>query len=85
MFIDYAEYNTLEENILTMNDLLKITDKFLTFHNSKLLDNAGKIPHKLAMAKAAEEYNKFKIKQDQDYLSDFDEVLDKYLKGNDNE
>ena len=85
MFIDYAEYNTLEENILTMNDLLKITDKFLTFNNSKLLDNAGKISHKLAVARADEEYNKFKIKQDQDYISDFDEVLDKYLKGNDNE
>lgn len=82
MFIDYAEYNTLEENILTMNDLLKITDKFLRFNNSKLLDNAGKISHDLAMARADEEYNKFKIKQDLAYISDFDEVLDKYLKAN---
>ncbi len=81
MFIDYAEYNTLEENILTMDDLLKTTDKFLSFNNNKLLDNAGKISHKLAIAKANEEYDKFKIKQDENYISDFDEVLDKYLKG----
>ena len=83
MFIDYAEYNTLEENILTMNDLLKTTDQFLSFNNSKLLDNAGKISHKLAIKKADEEYDKFKVKQDKEYISDFDEVLDKYLKGTD--
>lgn len=85
MFLDYAEYNIITENILTMDDLLKTTEKFLEFNNSKLLDNAGKISHKLAVAKADEEYDKFKIKQDQEYISDFDEVLDKYLKGETNE
>lgn len=80
MFIDYAEYNTLERNILTMDDLLETTDKFLSFNNSKLLDNAGEISHKLAIAKADSEYDKFKIKQDKSYISDFDEELEKYLK-----
>lgn len=85
MFIDYAEYNTLEGNVLTMDDLLKTTDKFLSFNNSKLLDNSGKISHELAMKKANEEYDKFKIKQDKEYISDFDEILDKYLKGTNND
>lgn len=83
MFIDYAEYNTMQENILTMDDLLATTDRFLSFNNSKLLDNAGRISHELAITKANEEYDKFKIKQDKDYISDFDEELARYLKGND--
>ena len=49
------------------------------------MDNAGKISHELAIKKANEEYDKFKIKQDKEYISDFDEVLNKYLKGNDDE
>lgn len=83
MFIDYAEYNTMQENILTMDDLLATTDRFLSFNNSKLLDNAGRISHELAITKANEEYDKFKIKQDKDYISDFDEELERYLKVND--
>ena len=82
MFIDYAEYNTMQEKLLTMDDLLAITDKFLSFNNSALLDNAGRISHELAIAKANEEYDKFKIKQDKNYISDFDKELEKYLKGN---
>ena len=64
-----------------MDDLLKITDEFLSFNQHKLLDNAGKRSHKLVIAKADEEYDKFKIKQDENYIFDFYEVLDKYLKG----
>ena len=63
-----------------MDDLLKITDEFLSFNQHKLLDNAGKRSHKLVIAKDDEEYDKFKIKQDENYIFDFDEVLDKYLK-----
>ncbi|MFH0797686.1 MAG: hypothetical protein V2A65_11675 [Candidatus Omnitrophota bacterium] len=37
-----------------------------------------------AIAKAHEEYAKFRVKQDQGYLSDFDQAFAKYLKG-DNE
>lgn len=83
MFIDYAEYNTIQEKLLTMDDLLQITDKFLSFNNSKLLDNAGRISHELAITKANDEYDKFKVKQDKDYISDFDEELVHYLEGND--
>jgi hypothetical protein len=34
----------------------------------------------MALAKAHEEYEKFRVKQDRDYLSDFDEAFARYLK-----
>lgn len=81
MFIDRAELSAIKEEILSMNDWLSITNKFLELTDNKILQTAGSISHELAMTKANEEYDKFKVKQDQVYISDFDEVLDKYLKG----
>ena len=46
--------------------------------------SAGSVSHELAISKANEEYDKFKVKQDQEYISDFDEELEKYLKGEEN-
>ena len=58
-----------------------IADNFLSYNNQKLLSNAGKISHELAVKKAEREYEKYKIHQDQNYISDFDEKLSKYLTG----
>ena len=81
MFIDYAEFNALEENILTMQNFLEIADSFLTYNRQKLLSNAGKISHELAVTKAKKEYDRYKIIQDKNYISDFDERLSSYLIG----
>jgi hypothetical protein len=35
----------------------------------------------MAIAKAYEEFEKFRLNQDRDYLSDFDQALARYLKG----
>ena len=51
--------------------------------NDKILENAGEISHDMAMLKADEEYDKFRIKQDNEYVSDFDVEFEKYLKGQD--
>lgn len=84
MFIDRAELNALNNEVMSMNDWLGLINKFLTYSDQKILTTAGSISHELAMTKANEEYDKFKLKQDQEYISDFDEVLDKYLKGEEN-
>ena len=52
--------------------------------DNKILQTAGSISHELAIKKADEEYDKFKVKQDREYISNFDEELEKYLKGGDN-
>ena len=36
----------------------------------------------MAAAKAHQEYDKFRVKQDSEYVSNFDQEFAKYLKGN---
>jgi hypothetical protein len=81
MFIDFAELRALNRLVMTMADWLAQVEKFLNFTDQQVLRTAGKISHEMALAKAHEEYEKFRLKQDRDYLSDFDEALARYLKG----
>jgi len=81
MFIDFAEFRALNQQVMEMKDWLGYVNKFLAFSDSEILENAGAISHELAMAKADEEYDKFRVKQDYDYISQFDVELEKYLKG----
>ncbi len=81
MYIDYAEFQALNEQIMTMKDWLDITDEFLKYNRQEVLKNAGKISHDAAIAKAQSEHEKFRIKQDKEYISNFDKTMEKYLKG----
>lgn len=81
MFIDFAEFRALKHQIMEMKDWLEYINKFLAFSESEILENEGAISHELAMAKAEEEYEKFRIKQDHEYMLQFDRELAKYLKG----
>lgn len=83
MFIDFAELRALNRQVMTMKEWLKQVERFLNFTDQQILANAGKISHDMAIARAHEEYERFRLKQDQDYLSDFDEAFAKYLKGGD--
>lgn len=81
MYIDHAEFQVLSSQIMTMKDWLDITDDFLKFNRQEILKDAGKISHDTAMKKVEGEYEKFRIKQDNDYISNFDKAMKKYLKG----
>ena len=78
-FLDYAEDMALEHKIMTMNDWIDTTDKLLKFRDKKVLKSSGKISHKRAIEKAENEYEKFKIIQDSEYISSMDEMYKKYL------
>jgi len=82
MFIDFAELRALNRQVMTMKDWLKQVEKFLTYTDQQILQHAGQISHAMATAKASEEYEKYRVQQNQEYISDFDLVLAKYLKGN---
>ena len=58
---------------------------FLKFSEYEILTNAGKISHDVAEALALKEYEKYRIVQDKNYISDFDKEVVKKLKTIDKE
>lgn len=81
MFIDFAELRALNRQVMTMKDWLKQVKRFLDFNEQQVLAHAGKISHEMAVAKAHQEFEKYRVLQDQQYISDFDEAFARYLKG----
>ena len=81
MFIDFAEMRALNHQIIEMKDWISWMDKFLDFTEYQILEAAGSISHETAITKAEGEYDKFRVKQDQEYISEFDRSMAKYLKG----
>lgn len=80
MYLDYAENQASRHNIMKMEDWVKKLDAFLLFNEYNILTNAGKITHECAKIKAEQEYAIFRIQQDKDYNSDFDEAIKKIKK-----
>lgn len=81
MFIDFAEMRALNKKVMTMADWLVQVRRFLDFNEQQILENAGLISHEMAVLKAHAEYEKYRVKQDREYLSDFDQSFARYLKG----
>ena len=81
MFIDYAELMAEDEQLMSMQDWLNETDRFLTNNRRKVLDGKGHISREAAAKKVGAIYNEFRKKQDAEYISEFDRQTEKYLKG----
>lgn len=81
MFIDYAELMAEDEQLMSMQDWLNETDRFLTNNRRKVLDGKGHISREAAAKKVGAVYDEFRKKQDAAYISDFDREMAKYLKG----
>ena len=75
LFLDIAE-NNAERNIpMYMNDWKNEVENALKVFHYEVLDGKGKISHKQAVDKAESEYEKYKVVQDKNYISDFDKLL----------
>lgn len=81
MFIDYAELMAEDEQLMSMEDWLHETDRFLTNNRRNVLDHKGHISREAAVKKVSEIYAEFRKKQDEEYVSEFDRVMEQYLKG----
>ena len=79
-FLDLAEFQARRNQIMTMKDWLERTNKFLESNSLDILQNAGKISHEQALDKAHSEFEKFRIKQDENYISDLDKSIKKLKK-----
>lgn len=75
LFLDIAE-NNAERNIpMYMNDWKNEVENALKVFHYEVLEGKGKISHKQAIDKAETEYEKYKLIQDKNYVSDFDKLL----------
>lgn len=81
MFIDYAELMAEDEQLMSMQDWLRETDRFLANNRRQVLDGKGRISREAAVKKVSGIYEEFRKRQDADYISEFDRQTEKYLKG----
>lgn len=81
MFIDYAELMAEDEVLMSMKDWLGQTDQFLSNNRRNVLEGRDSVSHTQAIQKANEEYDVFRVRQDREYISEFDREMEKYLKG----
>ena len=79
-FLDLAEARAKRNIPMTMEDWATRIDKFLLADDRDILKDAGKISHEIACDKALTEFEKYRIKQDKLYQSDFDEFLNRLEK-----
>lgn len=72
MFIDYAELQAEDGNLMKMQDCVDAVNIFLQSNRQKVLESKGKISHEQAIEKAHHEYEIFRVIQDREYISEFD-------------
>lgn len=80
MYLDYAEAQAEKGRPMTMRDWAEKLDAFLRFNEYEILDNPGKISHEVAKNLAEEQFEKYRLTQDREFVSDFDRATEKYLK-----
>lgn len=74
-YLDMAEDFALREIPMTMSDWEERLNAFLRLTDREVLSDAGKIAAEIAKNKALSEFEKYRIKQDLTYQSDFDRLI----------
>ena len=74
-FLDLAERRAKRNIPMTMEDWANRIDKYLLSDDLDILKDAGKISHEIACDKALTEFEKYRVKQDKFYQSDFDKLI----------
>ena len=76
MYLDMAESFARRHKQMFMKDWAERLDGFLEFNGYDVLENYGTVKREIAERHALAEFEKFRIKQDIEYVSDFDEIVD---------
>lgn len=74
-YLDLAELRAEEEVPMTMEDWAEQFEGILRLSKKEILTNAGSISAKIAEEHALTEFEKYRVKQDKLYQSDFDKIL----------
>ena len=75
-FIDIAEQRAEDHVLMTMTDWKNLLGRYMELNNRALLPDAGRVTHEQAEEKALAEYEKFRVIQDREIMSDFDRQLE---------
>ena len=75
-FIDMAELRARDHVLMTMADWKDVLARYMELNDRALLPDSGHITHEQAEEKALTEYEKFRVIQDREIMSDFDRQLD---------
>ena len=74
-FIDMAELRARDHVLMTMADWKNVLARYMELNDKALLPDAGRVTHEQAEEKALTEYEKFRVVQDLEMMSDFDRQL----------
>ena len=72
MYLDYAENQAARQLPMKMADWVAKLDAFLQFNEYDVLVNAGTVSAEVARRLAEEQYEKFRVRQDREFESDFE-------------
>lgn len=75
MYLDYAENQAQRRLPMKMADWVAKLDAFLQFNEYEILKDPGKVSAAAAKKLAEKEYETFRVIQDRQFESDFDEVV----------
>ena len=75
MYLDYAERQVKLGKIISMQEWKEKLEIFLKINEYNILKDNGKIKREIADKLALDEYKKYRVIQDKNYISDFDELV----------
>ena len=75
MYLDFAERQVKLGHIISMQEWKNKLEMFLNLNEYNILKDNGKIKREIANKLALDEYEKYRVVQDEKYISDFDELL----------
>ena len=80
MYLDYAENQARRNKLMSMQNWVERLDAFLEFNEYDILNNHGSVSRAVADKLAHKEYEIYRVRQDSEYISDFDKMTEKYKK-----
>ena len=75
MYLDFAERQVKLGHIISMKEWKEKLEMFLNLNEYNILKDNGKIKREIADKLALDEYEKYRVVQDQKYISDFDALM----------
>ena len=82
-FLDFAEFQALEQNPMTMQNWIDALDNQILSLKRQLLQGSGTVSHQQAIEKAEKEFEIYRAREMKQLESDFDRAIKQLEKGND--